>query len=196
MCLSSEEKNSPTHKITGCLSKSIWFYLLWTLSVILNATCTSESSEGIFVENMPGPRPQAFGSENHCPSSPQETSNFVLLYQCISLTSNLYKLKSSVVGLRRAKKITKPRPIQKRQFPKRPTSRARWLRMPLRGLSHPTNPTVATRGHLQELLQRLLLKSKGGLRVIPYSQSFALYKHPDCSNIQESRPFGLFITDL
>lgn len=51
------------------------------LSVILNATCSQESSGGPFVDNMPRPHPERLGVgpglENHCPSSPEETSKFV-----------------------------------------------------------------------------------------------------------------------
>lgn len=189
-------RNSPTHKITGCLSKSIWFTYSGRYQWFSMPPAHRNHPGEFLWKICLGPTPRHLVLRTTALAHPRRPP---ILSCCTNaflyLTSNLYKLKSSVVGLRRAKKITKPRPIQKRQFPKRPKSRAWWLRMPLRGLSHLMNPTVATRGHLQELLQRLLLKSKGGLRVIPYSQSFALYKHPDRSNIQESRPFGLFITD-
>lgn len=92
------------------------------------------------------------------------------LYQCISLFNQQpLQTKSSAVGLRRTKKVMKPRVIQKHQFPKRPKTRVLSLPTPLRSLSHLMTPTMATDGHLQELLHRLLPKSKGGLRVTPYS---------------------------
>lgn len=126
-------------------------------------------------KNMPRPQPQMSGGRAQAwqLTLPHSDLQFCPVSSCTSsflyLTSNLYKLKYSVVELRRAEKVMKSRAIQKCQLPKRPKTRVLCLPTPPRSLSHLMSTTISTHRHLQELLQRLLLKSKGGLRAIPRS---------------------------